>query len=77
MSTIVRESRAGRQSSASVLDRIEAALERIVDSLANADELSIAFNSRTRNSQPVARGDRFIRFIRSNARERLQFGKRP
>lgn len=66
-----------RLPSASVIGRIEAALEGVADSLANANELKIPFSSRRHRSRPADNEENFVRFPGSSASEARKFGKYP
>lgn len=58
---------------ASMIGRIESALEAVVDALENGRELRIAINSRRRNTRTGDQGNRYVRFPGSNAHEAQQF----
>ncbi|KAJ4148422.1 hypothetical protein LMH87_002892 [Akanthomyces muscarius] len=64
-----------RLPSASVIGRIEAALEGVADSLANANELKIPFCSRRRRSRPADHEENFVRFPGSSASEARKFAR--
>lgn len=67
-------SAASRLTSASVISRIEATLEGIVDSLGNADGLAMPFSSRRRRSRPADRQQSFVKFPGASASEARKFG---